>query len=226
MKTDRSTIQLVYRHGTVKDIIHTDFGFIDMVSSPQGDILLTDTTNNCIKSISCAEKKVKTLFELQWRPWCLCCLHNGHIAVTFCREGRVVIYSTSGKVIKELDKKLFKWPYSVAQSKVNSDLYISDPRAGKVVALDKDYRVRYEYTGQGDRESFIPLGLCSDNAGRVLITDHFNHTVHILDRDGMFLQLLLTREQGLRRPQSIDVDSEGNAWVGDENGVTVLKYLQ
>ena len=200
------------RHGEVKDTIHTDFDFRDMVRTTQGDILLSDIDNKCIKSIS-ADKTVKTLFKLQWTPFGLCCLHSGDIAVTFGVEGRVVIYSASGKVIKELDKELFTRPHSVAQSKVNSDLYISDPRAGKVVALDKDYRVRYQYTGQRDRGPFSPRGLCTDNAGHVLITD-INDTVHILDRNGQFRQFLLTGKQGLRRPVSIDIDREGECLGG------------
>ena len=223
VKTDRKTIKLVDRHGAVKDTIHTDFGFYDMVLSPQGDILLTDWYSKCIKAIS-GDKTIKTLFKLQWEPSGLCCLQNGDIAVTFCDEGRVVIYSASGNVIKELDKKLFRGPIRVTQSKVNSDLYISDAR--KVVALDKDYRVRYEYTGQGDGESFSPRGLCTDNTANVLITDLDNHTVDILDKNGQFRQFLLTEEQGLTEPRSINVDSEGIAWMGDADGVKVVKYLQ
>ena len=226
VRTEKRTIQLVDRHGEVKDTIHTDFDFRDMVLSPQGDILLCDEDNNCIKAIS-GDKTIKTLFKLQWTPWGLCCLQSGDIAVTFRGEGRVVIYSASGKVIKELDKKLFSSPYRVAQSKVNSDLYISDIDAYQVVALDKDYRVRYEYTGQRDRGSFSPRGLCTDSVGHVLIIDTDNNRVHILDRDGEFRQFLLTREQGLWGPWSIDVDSEGNAWVGKwRGGVKVVKYLQ
>ena len=121
VQTDKLTIQLVDRHGTVKDTIHTDFDFDYMVLSPQGDILLTDQDNKCIKAIS-RDKTIKTLLKLQLRPWGLCCLHSGHIAVTFYDEGRVLIYSASGKVIKELDKKLFSGPWRVAQSKYNSDL--------------------------------------------------------------------------------------------------------
>ena len=213
VRTDDRRLQLVDRHGTVQNTIYTDFDFSDMVLSPQGDILLTDINNKCIRAIS-DDKTCQTLFKLQWTPCGLCCLQNGNIAVTFYMEGRVVIYSGSGKVVKELDKKLFRKPDRVAQSKVNSDLYISDTGAEKVVELDKDYRVRYEYTGQGDRESFSPRGLCTDNAGRVLITDWDDDRVHILEQDGQFLQYLLTEEQGLDGPYSIDVDREGNAWVG------------
>ena len=132
--------------------------FDDMVLSSQGDILLSDYDNNCIKSIS-TNKTVKTLFKLKWELYGLCCLHRGDIVVTFPSEGRVVIYSMSGKVIKELDKKLFTQPSWVAQSKVNSDLYISG--SGKVLALNADYKARYDYTGQrGTKEPFNPCDLC------------------------------------------------------------------
>ena len=224
VETDERIIQLVDSNGIVKDTICIDFDFNDMALSPQGDLLLCDTDNKCIKSIS-ANKKVQTLFRLLSYPYGPCCLHSGHIAVTIRSECRVVIYSMSGKVIKELDKKLFRDPYLVAQNKVNSNLYINDN--DKVLALDKDYKVRYEYKGQGNRESFLPRGLCTDNTGHVLITDSDNQRVDILDQDGVFLQYLLTEEQGLVKPWSIDVDSEGKAWVGEELGrVKVVKYLQ
>ena len=49
----------------------------------------------------------------------------------------------------------------------------------------------------------------------VLIADYNQQKVHILDQDGQFQQYLLTKKQGLGRPWSIDVDTEGNAWVGE-----------
>ena len=219
-------LQLMDRQGSVKETIHTDFSFNDITVSPQGEILLSDRVNKCIKSVS-ADRTVKTLCNVKWEPRGLCSLHSGDIAVTFEMAARVIIYSPSWKVVKEIDKKLFIGPYSIAQSKVNSDLYISDPEADKVVALDKDYRVRYEYTGQRDWVSFTPRGLCTDNAGHVLITDYMINRVHILDKDGQFLQHLLTGEQGLKWPYSIDVDSARKAWVGEsEGGVKVVKYLK
>ena len=227
VQTEERKIELVDRNGLVRDTIHTDFDFADTVLSPNGDILMCDVNNKCIKAIS-VEKKVKKLCKLKWEPKGLCYLHSGDIAVTFYTEGRVIIYSMSGKVIKELNKKLFNTPYTVAQSKVNSDLYISDNGAGKVLALDKDYKVRYEYTGQGERY-FWPRGLCTDAAGHVLIINFSNQRVDILDEDGRFLQYLLTEEHalGMGGVGTVDTDSEGNAWVGEYyGGVKVVKYLQ
>ena len=53
-----------------------------------------------------------------------------------------------------------------------------------------------------------------------------NHRIHILDQEGLFIQYILIKEQGPRRPISIDVDMEGYVWVGGEKQVLVAKYLQ
>ena len=223
VRTGDSRLQLMDQHGTVKDTIHAEFNFHDVVVSPQGELLLSDTSN-CIKSIS-QDKVISTLFRTQWRPFGLCCLHSGDVAVTFYSEGRVVIYSRSGNIIQELDKKLFTYPSRVAQNKVNNDLIVCDESSKKVVALDATYHLRYEYKGQGNI-NFYPMDLCTDSAGRVLITDYDNNRVHILDRDRRFLQYILTGKQGLWGPVNIDADSEGNTWIVEKSGkVKVAKYL-
>ena len=232
VRTGFDRLQLMDQHSDVKDTIDTWFYFRDVVLSSQGELLLTNINNSCIISIS-PDKEVRKLFTTQWRPWGLCCLHSGDIAVTFNTEGRVAIYSRSGKIVQELDKKLFSCPHWIAQNKVNNDLYICDKdkteytSTGKIVALDiTSYYVRYQYTGQGSTE-FCPTDLCTDSASRLLITEYYNDRVQILDKDGRFLQYLLTGKQGLWMPVSIDVDSDGKAWVGEfEGGVKVVKYLQ
>ena len=239
VQVGNALLYLMDRHCSVKELVQAHFYFNDIALSSQGDLLLSNIDDNCIILVL-RDKMVQTLFKTQvgWfkpqalTPSGLCWLQSGDIAVSFHKEGRVIIYSISGKVIKELDKKLFTCPRWVAQSKVNSDLYIIDKTdnsqasTGKVLALGKDFKVRNEYTGQGDKRFFQPCGLCTDNIGNVLITDPHNNSVHILDKDGKFLQYLLTRDQGLERPRSIDVDSEGNAWVGLRFGVKIVKYLQ
>ena len=208
-----------------------------MAISPQGELLLSDNIYHCIKTVS-PDKVVRVLFGTQWRPNQLCCLHNGDVAVTFQYDSKVVIYSRSGKIIQELNQKLFRYPIKVAQNKFNNDFYICD-RGRKIIALDTSYHLKYEYIGQGNT-NFIPKDICTDSAGHVLITD--TNRVHILDKDGQFLQHLLTREQrrGLQglmdyltyrevmsEPLCIDVDSEGNAWVAHGDGkVKVVKYLK
>ena len=84
--------------------------------------------------------------------------------------------------------------------------------------------------GQGDSE-FTPVGVCADQMGHILITDYSNHRVHILDQKGCFIQYILTSHQGLHQPVTIDVDKEGNMWVGEwvdygKGRGKVARYLQ
>ena len=145
MQQGDSRLQLMEKRGIVKDIIDTEFIFEDVdlsqwVLSPQGELLLSDTSNKQIKSIS--QNKVRTLFRTQWAPWGLCCLHSGDVAVTFFTEGEVIIYNRSGKRKCKLNMSLLKHPYRLAQNKVNNDLYICDKDAtfynstDKIIALD------------------------------------------------------------------------------------------
>ena len=238
VQTYNSTLKLLDKRGSVKDVIQTDFYFEDVVLSPKGDVLLSDTDNNCIKSTS-QDKKVKQLFKTLWKPCGLCYLQSGNLAVTFYMEGRVIIYSMSGKKVKEFQKDLFQHPYRVAQNKVNNDLYIVEKDktdcAVKAFALDTLYKVRFKYVGLGYTE-FCPDDICTDKMGHLLINDCNCkiYRVHILDKNGYFLRYLLTSNQGLLRPVGIDVDSTGNAWVvekllherGYDCKIKIVKYLQ
>ena len=237
VKTGRNKLQLVDREGSVKDTINTDFGFNDMTVTSDGDILLSDYDNNCIKSLS-VQKKITTLFSTRWRPCGLCCLHNGDVVVTFHDDSKVAVYSRDGQIRQTFNHIKLRRPWEVAVNKVNQDIYICDLEGyyysspGKLLAVGADGRLRYEYTGQSDSE-LTPEDVCTDQMGHVLITDCQNHRVHILDQEGRFIQYILTKQQGLGRPVTIDVDREGYVWVGgnhsdDEDytsSVKVSRYL-
>ena len=235
MKTANQTIQLMDREGLVKDKINIDFPFGDFVATSDGDLLFADFKNNSIKSIS-KEKQISPLLTVNMTPSSLCCLHNDIIVVAFCRDSKVIVYNRNGEIRENLDHIKFRFPMRVATNKVNQDIYICDHErngyetAGKVIVVGANGKSRYEYSGQGDG-NFTPVEVCTDAMGRVLITDVGNGRVHILDRDGQFIQYILTSEQGLGQPNAIDVDTEGFVWIGGyvdiNNGrMKVARYLQ
>ena len=237
VKTNDEELQLFDSNGISLDTINTDFGFHSFALTTKGDIILVNNKTRCVTSIS-PKKVVRTLFSIPSIPGGLCCLQNGNIAVTFFSQGRVLIYTINGQIAHELDSKLFKHPYKVAENKINGDLYIVDrngelmTEAGKVIVLDAFRRVRYKYTGSLFKE-FCPVDVCADRIGQVLVADYINHKVHLLDKDGKFLQYLLPRKQGrLYLPYSIDTNIEGHAWVGEDSHwkhsgkVHIVKYLK
>ena len=233
LKKSFNCIELVDTHGYVMDSIHTEFNFQGMTLSQRGEILLAGF--KCIRSIS-HEKKMTTLFDTRWAPYGVCSLRNEDIVVTFPHDGRVIIFNISGRIVKELDKELFALPQRVAQNKVNGDLYITNSEVGrfsgpcKVLAFDSSFEHRFEYTGTSDSKmQFHNCAVCTDDFGRVLIANGSSCNVHILDKDGHFLQSLLTTKQGRYGIDCIDVDSDGTAWVKENNldgKVKIVKYMQ
>ena len=175
-----------------------------------------------------------TLFETEENPFRLCCLHNGDILALLLRSSKIVHYNQENKSTRTLDSSLF-WslhPHAIAINKVNQDMYISDQgEPKKVVALDHNYKLRYVYTGP-DEGPFYPMEICTDNMGNVLIID-LDHRVYVLDNDCNFIRYLLPN--GIGRWNTIDVDNDGNVWIGEEGPATweteegfinVYKYLE
>ena len=235
VRTEEKELQLMDRGGSVTDTINTDFDIYDTALTSDGELLLTDITNNSIRSVT-KTKKINTLFKTTWRPFGLCCLPNNDIVVSFCLTNEVTVYKRNGKIRKKLDKIKFRHPLKVTVNKVNKNIYICDKETiydgstGKVIAVGSDGKLRYEYAGQGDIE-FTPADVCTDQMGHVLITDIVNHQIHILDQEGQFIRYIMTSQQGLRFPNTIAVDTEGYVWVGEQvdnnkGCVKVARYLQ
>ena len=197
-----------------------------MAVTSDGELLLADHSNNCIRSVS-RQKTISTLFTTSGTPSGLCCFPNKNIVVTLHDERNVKVYNIDGEIIQTFDHITFRCPRTVAVNKVNQDIYICDER--KVLAVGADGRLQYEYTGQGDRE-FTPYDVCTDQMGHVFIADRDNDRVHVLDQEGRFIQYILTSQQGLGWPVTTDVDREGYLWVGKQVGPTgyveVARYLQ
>ena len=228
----QNRLELVNPAGVVMDSIDTDFYFSDVALSANRELLLTDSTNDCVKSIS-PSRMVKTLFTTPFKPWGICCLPSGDILVTFLDDGGAVIYNTYGKEVQRVSKTQLKHPYKVAVNRVNNniciidkdDVYIKSP--GKVVAFGRSFIQKYQYSGQ--QAQFYPIDLCTDRQGNVLITDFNSNTIHILDKDGgVSLKYFITK--GIpalfkEKAYGIDVDSNGKMWVVEWKGAVRTQKL-
>ena len=99
-----------------------------------------------------------------------------------------------------------------------------------VLTFDESGMMRWVYDGsQAERiGQFSPRGLCLDKFCNLLISDFYGHCVHYVNREGVLIQLLLTREQhGIEYPWGIGVDNwAGKVWVGnDMKKVWIAKYF-
>ena len=231
VRTDGKILQLL----DIRDFVSTDYVIHDMVITPAGEIIHANQKDKCIKSIS-LDGKSRPLFNTLWEPCGLCCFDNCDIVVAFAEVKKVVRYSNTGDIRLNYDFS-FKYPVRVASSNVSQDIYVVDRKnrsneTGGIIALGNDGKFKFEYSG--NEEKFVPKDVCADTENHILIAvdcvnlDH--NEVHIITNFGRFLQCI--QIPGLAPSlHCIEVDREGNFWVGLGGGVgrdciQVFKYLQ
>lgn len=107
---------------------------------------------------------------------------------------------------------------------INRDVIVSCGFMNKVVAVDKAGRHRFEYRGHRPNSHFLPLGICTDVLGHILVYSSHDHVsnVHLLDEDGHFLSYLLTSTFG---SGALCVDDKHNLYVGSFGKIDVYRYL-
>uniref|UniRef100_A0A8W8LMZ9 B box-type domain-containing protein n=5 Tax=Magallana gigas TaxID=29159 RepID=A0A8W8LMZ9_MAGGI len=199
-----------------------------------GDLIYTDRKNKVINRITPDNTITEFIKTGEWEPISIHSSHiNGDILVGMRKDGepsKVTRYNKTGTEIQNIqsDNKgqaLYIDPRYITEN-INGDVCVSDSNKLAVVVVDKSGQHRFSYIGQ--RSGFNPYGICTDVLVHILVCDDISDTVHLLDQDGQFLCLLLTKQQGVKYPCSVCVDDENNLWVGqwNTNTVTVYKFLQ
>ncbi|XP_056007569.1 uncharacterized protein LOC125666209 isoform X1 [Ostrea edulis] len=223
----------------VTDII-TWYGVHTVNSS--GELIYIDSDYN-INKLSTHNKTVTRLIQSTspWSPECVCCSPStGDLMVgmynTDTETGKVTRYNSSGQHILTIQHHntghtLYSRPYYITENN-NGDIIVSDwikYKRGAVVVTERGGRHRFSYTGPPSGSSLRPRGICTDALSHILVCDFNTHTVQMIDKDGHFLSLLLTRQHGINTPRSLNYDDKTHLlWVGSyiTNTVSVYRYLQ
>jgi hypothetical protein len=119
-----------------------------------------------------------------------------------------------------MNMKLYRNPIYITEND-NGDVVVSDAWLSAVVVTDKSGLHRFSYTGPTGKK-FSPWGVCTDVFSHILVCNQ--NTVHMIDKDGQFLALLLSKEHGISRPRSLSYDHGSHLlWVGNRSN-TLLAY--
>lgn len=207
-------------------------GFGYHTVTKNGDMIYADECNNVITMITLDYKIIEFIKTGDWRPFSIHSSSiNEDILVGMKKDEEVKItrYSKAGKEKQNIQRnnkghKVFGFPYYITEN-FNGDICTSDLNKHAVVVVTASGKQRFCYANPGSK--FVPRGLCTDVLGHILVCDYSCETVHMLNQDGQFLRLLLTKKEGVEHPCSVCVDAENNLYVGQLNKtVLVYKYLQ
>lgn len=109
----------------------------------------------------------------------------------------------------------------------NGDVVISD--RGAVMVTERNGGLRFLYTGPSPKPGLDPGGICTDALSNILVCDGITKTIHMIDRDGVFLSYLLTRKSpGIcNRPVSLTYDFNNHLLLvgSGDNTLSVYRYV-
>ncbi|KAK3092637.1 hypothetical protein FSP39_005221 [Pinctada imbricata] len=219
--------------GDLVESLSIDLKVTDVSRLPCGDLLVSyeegqeisriDTSGSVKCTLSTSPLFPQGIFPTSDEDMWICLAEKIH-AYKFPKcKVQVVKMSSAGdkKKILEFNKrksKLFSYPHCVIEN-VNEDICVLDllPKE-KVILLvfDKTLDLRFKYDGSQRSSSTRPSDfgqVANDTAGRLLLTDYGCHRIHILSKDGEFLQYILAESDGIFYPFALGITKQNVLWI-------------
>ncbi|XP_048751019.1 tripartite motif-containing protein 2-like [Ostrea edulis] len=207
-----------------------------MAILPDKSILYSDIETRRILHVT-EEKGSQTLVTTDWSPAGLCVTQSGHILVGLFQDssyvtdqkGKVEEYTLSGSKVREItgeDQDLYSRPEYIAEN-YNRDVIVSDYNMKRIIAVNHRGQFRFSYSGgvtKNKSQQFLPMEIDTDTLGHVIIADQFRHSVHVIDKDGAFVLLLLTEAAGIKDPHGLCFDGVDSIWVAEQESRKVKRF--
>ncbi|XP_062575530.1 uncharacterized protein LOC134237461 [Saccostrea cucullata] len=125
-----------------------------------------------------------------------------------------------------------KTGYMYSKENQNGDVIVSYmidnvSELGYVVVTDRTGIHRFTYKGSKPGSEFKPRGICTDALSNVLVCDSTTRTVQMINKDGQFLSVLLTEQQGIEDPYSLSYDYKSHRlWAITDNPLMLQTNLE
>ncbi|XP_052058447.1 uncharacterized protein LOC127698803 [Mytilus californianus] len=103
---------------------------------------------------------------------------------------------------------------------LNDNIYIIDSvnenREGRAVVLDYGGKLLWTYNGcdiKLDSAKFYPIDISATSSGMILVSDQYNHTIHVLNSAGEVIVCKNVKALGIELPLSLSIDKDGILWI-------------
>ena len=122
-----------------------------------------------------------------------------------------------------------KSPAYIAIDAPRARIYVSDPKANKIVIYDRFGKKEREIGAQGSSSYRFssPQGMAIDKAGRLYVAEMLGAKISVFDVEGNYLRSFGERGDAhyqFEAPKDLAFDSDGNLWVLDARRAQIYTY--
>ncbi|CAG2237167.1 unnamed protein product [Mytilus edulis] len=220
----------------LKTLCELDVRIIDIATTPSDTIILV-TDDVKLKEIDQSDKVIDSKYNVEsyllfmFKPTCIHFTKRNTIAIggrTSSKDrAAVILMDINGKFVAkyesdETSRPIFTNPLRITSTS-NGNLWVidaEDDNSGSVVVLTQEYGVRV-YRGNLDMDTcekqFNPQYITTTPLDNIIVTDTYNHMLHLLNKDIQLLAHYSTGDIGILYPTSVVFTSAGNVYIGSSS---------
>ncbi|KAK2162499.1 hypothetical protein LSH36_97g02032 [Paralvinella palmiformis] len=195
-----------------------------LVATADGNLAVTDcfTGKSGIKVFTPGGELLKSLGEGFFEyPFSIAIDSTGRYVVCDSATNRIVMLTEGGELYRRFSTKT-KFAFYLAITAAGSEILLSDwfNHCVKVFDTNGVLLRRIGTKGVQDGQLMIPLGLCTDGNGNVLILDCKCGRVSMFTLEGRFVRHVIGREEGIEYSRAIALSNHGRLAIssGDNRG--------
>ena len=221
-------VYLIDKSGNMKKI-KLDVSVLDIAIHPTTDVLYSLCL--CENRIWATDINTGTsyiVFTTIDAPSCMTFTGDGTILVGFYMLNKIVNYTLSGDVLKEIDD--VQDPLHISVCNITGNIVIAASDSG-IQVMNKDFQTMFVFKGPKEktpsRKAFYCYDAVFDTDGHILVGDKNNKEVHIVDANsGKHLKTINSDKFGDIRCLCFHKDHGLVVGTDSPNKLVFVKYMQ
>ncbi|KAK3093018.1 hypothetical protein FSP39_010091 [Pinctada imbricata] len=214
--------------------INVDFSCRDMTRYSVNEVLATDSINDRILRIS-RSGEIVILCSTD-KCWIELCVNNKQhivagvidecLSTDLCRWKLIIYSPDESSVLQEMTQDQMFMGDDIRQIRqtVSGEYVVAIDE--KVICLSTDLNNKWTYEFESNDYCGTIRSLYCDKYNNILVGDSYKNEIVMLSIDGQRIRTLLTEQDGICEPLSMDVDGKGHLWIGQRENVLIATYLK
>lgn len=206
-----------------------------IVSDSSGRIYIADALNANLRVYDMAAQTIEYYSKnpIFSRPAGLAIDATDNLYVVDSEMAAVLVFDKNRRPLRSIGAPgELQSPAYIAIDATRSRIYVSDPRANKIIIFDrfgkKTGEIGQQRTIKNGGYSFSsPQGMAIDKEGNLYVAELLGAKISVFDPKGNYLRSFGERGDAVYQfeaPKDLDFDSDGNLWVLDARRAQIYTY--